>query len=203
MKRTFSLSSTLALLVALTGCGDDDPTGSTGGDLTEGEAAALAEIVASGLFETFVQNQGPAPAPALVTGTFSIDADIQCEFGGLVAVSGNLAFDIDDQTGDGTLDYTVTQDHQNCVGESDSGQRFTLNGQPNVTSDFLVTLTSDILTFAGDYGGAVAWTTGERSGTCPVDVDFSFTGDATGDSGTATISGSVCNVSFSSTLTVG
>ena len=38
MKRTFSLSSTLALLVALTGCGDDDPTGSTGGDLTEGEA---------------------------------------------------------------------------------------------------------------------------------------------------------------------
>lgn len=204
MKPTRLAPWPLALLVALAACGDDDdPTGVTGDALNGDEVAALAEVVAGTMFSTFEQTPEPpqAPGPALATGSFSLNTSLPCELGGVVAVSGTLLFDIDDETGDGTLDYTVTQDHQDCVAEAEDGMRFTLNGAPNVSADFVATLEGTGLTFAGGYVGAVSWVTGARSGTCSMDVDFSLTGDVEAETGTASISGTVCGVNFTHTLT--
>lgn len=200
MTRIYARGLTLALAVALGAC-SDDPTDLVEGDpLTEAEAAALAEVVAGTLFSTWEGTSGPAAAPARASGTFPVDDVFPCESGGSVAVSGSLSFDVDDQTGDGTLDFSVTSVHSDCAGQSEEGIAFTLNGAPDITATFSAVSEGDAIDFSGGYDGAIAWETGEKSGTCSVDVDFSFTGNLATETGSASLAGRVCDITFSQTL---
>jgi len=190
----------LAVLLTLAACGDDDPTDIIEGDpLTEAEAAALAEVVAGTLFASYEQG---LQAPARVTGTLSVDDTYPCEFGGSVDVDGNLAFNINDQTGDGTINFDVTQDHNDCSVMSEDDILFTLNGAPNVTSNFTIVTEGDFLSFTGGYDGAVAFETEDKSGTCSLEVDFSLQGNVATETGSATLNGRVCGITFSHDLTL-
>ena len=190
----------LALVV---GACSDDPTDIIEGDpLTEAEVAALAEVVAGTLFSTWEGTAGPAPAPARASGTLQINDEFPCEFGGSVAVAGSFAFDVDDETGDGTVDFEVTTVHSDCQAESDAGVDFTLNGAPNITASFSVVSDGDLFSFSGGYVGAVAWETGDKSGTCSIDVDFSLTGNLAAETGSASLTGRVCGVTFEHSLTL-
>jgi len=188
-------------LLAGTACGDDDPTDIVEGDpLTEAEVEALAEVVAGTLFATY--DQGALTAPAAVSGTFQFDDTFPCEFGGSVNVDGSYAFDVDDDTGDGTLTFDVTQDHNDCGAESDGGILFVLNGAPDITATFTIVTEGTFLSFTGGYDGAVGFETVDKSGTCSLDVDFSLQGDVAAETGSATLTGRVCGITFTHNLTL-
>jgi hypothetical protein len=190
----------VALLWVAAACSDNPIDIVEGDPLTEAEVDALAEVVAGTLFATWEQSSGPASGPARATGTFQMNDELPCEYGGSVAVSGSLAFDVDDETGDGTLNFNVTQEHADCVVESEEDIRFTLNGAPNITSSFTVVTEGSAISFAGAFDGAADWATGDKSGTCGLDVDFSLTGDLAAETGSASLTGRVCGVTFSHTL---
>lgn len=200
LARTLPLA--LALGVALGACGDD-PTDIIEGDpLTEAEAAALAEVVAGSIFATWENSPTPAPspAPARASGSAQVNDEFPCEFGGSVAVSGSLSYDVDDQTQDGTLQFSVTTDHDDCAVESDDGIGFILNGAPNITAAFTIVSQGNSLSFTGGYEGAVSWATDEKSGRCSIDVDFDLTGDVAAETGSASLTGRVCGVTFDHSL---
>ena len=194
----------LALALGLGACGDDPVTIVEGDPLTADEAEALAEVVAGTLFSTWEQSSGPAPAPALApalaSGTLQVDDVFPCELGGSVAVSGSVSFNVDDQTGDGTINFSVTSVHNACAGESQGGIAFTLTGAPDIEASFSAVSEGDAFSFSGGYEGAVAWETGEKSGTCSVDVEFSLSGNLATETGSASITGQVCDATISHTL---
>jgi hypothetical protein len=195
----------LALVLALVvGACSSDPTDIVEGDpLTQAEAAALAEAVAATLFATWEQSSAataPAAAPARASGTFQFDDVIACEFQGSVGISGSLAFNVDDESGDGTLAFTVTADHDDCGVESDDGTAFVLNGSPNISASFTIVSEGSALSFTGGYEGAVSWATGDKSGRCSVDVEFSLEGDIVAETGSASLTGRVCGITFSHNL---
>jgi hypothetical protein len=188
-------------LLAVAACGDDDPTDLIEGDeLTQAEAEALAEVVAGTLFATY--GQGALAAPARASGTLEVEDNFPCEFGGSVDVIGDLTFDIDDETGDGTITFDVTQDHIDCGAESEEGIRFVLNGAPDITSTFTIVQDGNLLSFSGGYDGAVGFETEDKEGTCSLDVDFSLQGNVATETGTATLNGRVCGITFSHNLTL-
>jgi hypothetical protein len=196
----FSRGLTLALALVVGAC-SDNPTDIIEGDaLTQAEAAALAEVVAATLFSTWETASGPPTAPARASGTFQFQDQLPCELGGSVAVSGSLSYNVDDESGDGTLNFSLTGVHSDCQGESQDGIALTLNGAPNITASFSVVSEGDAIAFSGGYDGAVEWATGEKSGTCSVDVDFSLTGNVATETGSASLQGRVCGITFSHSL---
>ena len=203
MSRISARGLTLALALFVGAC-SDDPTDIVEGDpLTEAEAAALAEVVAGSLFSTWEQSSAapsPAAAPARASGNVQIDDEFPCEFGGTVAVAGSLVFDVDDESGDGTLVFQITTDHEGCGVESEEGIAFILNGSPNISAGFTIVSDGDNLSFSGGYDGAVGWATDDKSGRCSIDVDFSLTGDVVAETGSASLTGRVCGITFSHSL---
>ncbi|MDZ7778559.1 MAG: hypothetical protein U5R14_01305 [Gemmatimonadota bacterium] len=190
----------LALLVAVGACGDS-ATDVVTDELSEAEAAALAEVMSENVFATWQQDQGQAAmAPSLATFERSVQLEASCELSGSVSVSGDVVMETSETSEDVTIDYTVTQVHQSCVGESEDGVRFTLDGAPDVTANFTVEAGEDLVTLDGGYAGSVDWSTDDKQGTCSVDVTFTAEVSQAGQSGSVTMSGSVCGVSFSDSV---
>ena len=52
------------------------------------------------------------------------------------------------------------------------------------------------------YDGAVGFETVDKSGTCSLDVDFSLQGDVAAETGSATLTGRVCGITFTHNLTL-
>jgi hypothetical protein len=204
MNRTHVRGTALAMLLAVAACGDSATE--VVGDLTQAEAAALAEVVAGTVISTFDEGgpmAGPALGPALATLSQQVSFEGPCEFGGTVAVAGELDIVTDDETEELTsLEYTVTQVHNGCVGESQDGLRFTLTGAPNVTANFLVETEGDLIAMNGGYSGAVDWSTDGKSGTCTLSVEFSLDLNLGSESASASMAGTVCGVNFSESVTV-
>jgi hypothetical protein len=175
------------------------------GDLTQAEAAALAEVVGATLLTSAVEvptedpEGGPAAAP--FSGSGSIDAEAPCALGGTVSVSGTLSYEGDDETGEVEADLAVTQVHHGCVAESQDGTRFTLTGAPQIAATLSLLVSENTLSMTGSYAGAVGWETDGREGTCSIDIEFSI--DMSGESGAASMSGSVCGADVSHSLNVG
>lgn len=203
-----------ALVVAfpLVACGGDDGVGLSGDTLTEDEAAALAEyVVGQGLEQGFegYQTEGTAQAPARVPFTYeeSFSTTAPCPEGGSLAVSASFTATGDTEVeGDITLDFSLTQTHDDCavVPESTDVQ-FTLNGAPNVSLDFVIEVTNgEEVEAGGDLGGALSWATDDgRTGTCPVDMDYALDVNLTTEVGTATLDGTICGVTLSRTIDMG
>lgn len=201
MNRKHVRGMMLALVVAVGACGDsDDPTEVVTDELSEAEAAALAEVMSENAFATWQQDQA-AMAPSLATFEQSVSFEADCELGGSVSVSGDMVAETSETTEDVTIDYTVTQVHQSCVAESSDGLRFTLDGAPDVTVNFVVETGGDLVTLDGGYAGSVDWSTDDKQGSCSVDIDFTAEVSQTGESGSASMSGSVCGRSVSNSVT--
>ena len=50
---------------------------------------------------------------------------------------------------------------------------------------------------SGSYAGALAWQSDGRSGRCGIDLDFSASGNQSSDSGSVSMSGTICGQSIS------
>lgn len=202
MNRVHIRGVTLAMLVAVAACGDSATE--VVGDLSQAEAEALAEVVGATVFASTSEvpwAQG-APARTPVSGSETVSATVPCELGGTVDVHGSLEYSGDTET---VIDATfgLTQVHDGCVAESQDGIRFTLDGAPNVSADMSLSVSQNDVSLEGMYGGAVDWSTDGRDGTCSLDVTLSVDMSNTSESGSASMAGTVCGVSFQRAVTVG
>ncbi len=205
MNRMHVRCAAVALIFAAGAC-DESPTNV--GDLSQAEAEALAEVVGAQVINgAFGASQrgtaASGPAAAIVSYEESLSFTGECEFGGTVSVDADLQGQVDDQTGEGTVSFTLTQIHDGCVGESDDGTVFTLYGAPSVTAQLDMEVSEEMFAFDGSFDGAVDWTAGEdREGTCTIDVTFSVDTNAGMQSGSASMQGSVCGIDFSKSLSI-
>ena len=204
MNRMHVRGGALALLLATAACGDSATD--VMGDLTEAEAAALAEVVAGTVVSTVEANGAAATAargPALATINQQVSFEAPCELGGTVAIDGALDLVTNDETEElESLEYSVTQAHDGCVTESQDGTTFTLDGAPNVTANLVVLAEGEAVSMDGSYSGAVDWATDGKSGTCTLSVEFSLDLNLGSDTGSAMMSGTVCGMSFSNSVNV-
>lgn len=204
MNRMFVRNGALALLLTTAACGDS--VTEVVGDLTQAEAEALAEVVAGTVLSTWEGEGAAATAargPSLATYNQQLSLEAPCEFGGSVAIDGEIDVVTNDETEElESLEYTVTQAHSGCVAESGDGVRFTLDGAPNVTANLLVLAEGDLISMDGSYSGAVDWSTDGKEGTCTLSVEFSMDLNVAAETGSATMSGTVCGMSFSNSVDV-
>lgn len=202
-KNTVRLFSLLAAL-AVAGCGD--ATGVTG-DLTEAEAADLANLIFQLGFlnsQTLGTPQAvDGPARVIETFTETVQTTASCPQGGTVGLDATLDFAYDSDTGDSSVDYSITQTHTDCAGQGPQGHSFTLNGNPNVTfgltADTNVQSTST--TWSGGMNGGLSWESDGGSGSCTVALEYS--GSSAGQSASFSMSGTVCGHSISQNYSVG
>jgi hypothetical protein len=196
-----------AAVVCVTGaaCGNG-PTEVVGG-LTQAELEALAEVVGTSLVSSLANEDGPMAGPALaplaavrLQRELSFTAD--CALGGSLVVSGRLDANVDQAAGTGTLEYSLTQTHQECRVASEDGVVFTLTGAPHVTSSLVARASDQVLSVEGTYQGAVAWVTEEKEGLCSLSVELEIGLDLVGEATFAAMSGTVCGVRFSRTVSV-
>ena len=197
---------TLALLAALAigACGGDDPVSTT--NLSEAEAQELAgAILTQGFSQAMTLNAGPpaqsADGPQMVTFNETVEVTADCPLGGQLSLDGNASGDIDDQTGAGTIEYTMTLVHSGCVVPGDQGTQFTLTGNPSLVFTFDITTDGgDNTSFSGGFDGAVSFSTSDADGSCA--MAYSFSGDTSADGFSFSTSGTVCGIDVSQNLTI-
>ena len=204
MNRMHVRGAAIALILAAGAC-DDSPTNV--GDLSQAEAEALAEVVGAqvvnGAFSSRMQGGQAGPAAAPVSYEESVSFTAEGEMGGTVAVNSDFSGQADDETGEGSFSFTLSQIHDGCVAESEDGIVFTLWGNPSVTAQLDMEVADEILSFDGSFDGAVDWETEDREGTCTIDVTFSVDLDGGMETGAAQMQGSVCGIDFSKSVNVG
>lgn len=189
----------MATMLSLAACGGDDSV--TPGNLTQEEAEELATAIFSqSFFDALTLNYAP-PAqspdgPALAQYTTTVETTAQCPMGGQVALDAVVDVDENDETGAGTVDFSVALVHAACVVQGEMGTRFTLTGDPSLVFDFLMTSDGqENLSFSGSITGAVAWATDGKEGSCSVGYEFS--GETTQNGFGFQANGSVCGTQIS------
>lgn len=209
MKRFLYACVLLFLSAGLVAC-SDDPTGTDG--LSQQEVEQLAEVIFGQALTvgftsyepatTFEGDPGIGMSVAAVPFSFEIGPDLfDCPLGGAVEIALSFSGDVDDATGAGTVDMGITQDHADCVIQSEEGTQFTLNGAPETTTDVSMSVdAAQDFTMTGAFGGGVAWATGGRSDTCTIDLGIDASGNLETGAITGTVSGTMCGQDVSQTF---
>lgn len=197
----------LLATVGLGACGDD---GAGPGDtLSEQESAAMVAFI---LGESFgasgvqVSAQQVQDAPPLARAQVDFDESqtivASCPLGGSVVVEMDASGFYDDASAAFEIDATQVQTHDGCSGQGEQGFQFTVDGAPNLTTELYMTQdeSGQNATAEGSIAGAVAWSAGDRAGTCTMNVQFSMS--TSPEAGNFTISGSACGHSMTRNVSV-
>jgi hypothetical protein len=185
------------------GCGgDDSPVGVNSGDaLTEAEL----QVVFYALSDAFSSiGAGPAavgPARATQSASESFDDTAPCEAGGSIAVKGSANGTYDDVTQALDFSFQLRMTPNGCRVPTET-TTIVLDGDPYIQFDMDFSSSETSLELSGSQQGGISFTAEDgRSGTCAIDIDFSGTLDQQSQSGSSSVSGTVCGVSASN-LTV-
>lgn len=200
---------TLAILVGLAACADgDDITGPEGLNAVQVQALAAAVFGQSfAIYTTLptgMSSTAEIPGPQAATVNQTFQATVPCELGGSVAVAASVNGTVDDVSGAADMDYSVQQDYDQCT-VSGGQENFTLDGTPGVTHT--AQMSSDGMGNANISGlittgtGALAWSTGGKSGTCAIALGYTGSSSAMG-AASFSISGTVCGIAVSQDLNV-
>lgn len=194
---------TAGLAITAIGCGGDDgPMGVNSGDaLTEAELQVVFYAI-SNAFSTF--GAAPAavgPARAVHSASESFDESAPCELSGSIAASGSASGTYDDVTGALDLTYHLRMTPNSCEVPTETTS-IVLQGAPYIQLDMDFSLSETALSMSGSQVGGISFTADDgRSGSCAFDIDFSGNVDLGAQSGSSSVSGTVCGVSASN-LTV-
>lgn len=188
----------LTLSLGLVACGDDDPTGPGTDELSEAEAIVMMEaLVEAGGFGMASFGSAGVAGPLAAPQTFSLDVTEDCPVGGSVAVAGDIT--VDDATGEISVD--LTQTHQSCSATAGAtGETWTFNGNPGIGLQMSLITTETEFDLAGTQQGGIAWSQDDRSGSCSIDVTWSFSGSQTANTFSGSVSGSVCGYDVTETI---
>ena len=191
--------------VALTACGDGnapDPI-----QLTEAQAEDMLDALsAAGAFETELSvasaaRTANATALALVAAaiTNTVDASAPCPDGGTAGIKGTATANDDFSV----ISANVTQTFSNCKSTSSAGTLWTFNGAPSIVSTMSMTTnqSTGAFTLAMTQRGALDVVGPDASGRCVIDLTLDASGNDIAGTGTITISGTVCGVTITQTVT--
>ena len=201
MNRTPFRLGALALLLSfgVMACGDDSPTQS-GDTLTQAEAESMmgALALAGGVGFFGMGFAADDPSMAMSMDTFPIDATIDCSGGGTLQMSGEVTVSNQGES----ISMTQTLTHQSCTETSPQDDRsWTFNGSPSINTQLAGSATDTTINFQGSQTGGISWSSGGSSGTCQMNVDYSVSGSSAGGAVTVNISGTVCGVDVSQSVT--
>lgn len=204
MKNYIPALGVFLLALSTAGCGVLSP----GDELTEAEAADLALALAQmGLQSGPMVSAQQAPGAEAARITMTINETESCEGGGSAATVGSATVDVNEQTGAGSMSFTLTVTPTNCGVRTASGKVFRLTGDPNlgVSGQFTFTQTSFDGTVNQD--GRFKWAADDgRSGSCSLTLRavYDFTVGQTSMSGSVSVTATVCgrDVNRSTTITV-
>lgn len=188
---------TTALALTVVACGDS-LTGTDAGvdELTNAEVVAFVDVFfgAFDAAEADIDAQEAAAAPAQVPQSFNFSAEVSvpCESGSL-DVTGTIAVTFDDVTEYEDGRFEVSINPMSClVGEGTN--TFTLDGDPRVDIVVDFTVDGDGEHIEGTMNGGFSFESSDgRSGSCAIDVSFSFVSDGV-SVGVTTVSGTICGL---------
>jgi hypothetical protein len=196
----------LATSLGLGACGDSGVDVGTD-ELTEAEAAAIAQFIMSSTITAANSAQASPEGPAMAPYNFEsdVDFDAPCPLGGSVGVAAHVSLSGDTEVQGGVVTMAMTQTHKNCVGQSEeTGQQFTLNGNPDLSAEFSVASDAEgNIDLSGSFQGSLAWETDGRSGACDISMTFTGSGNQLSGAGSSSVSGSVCGVSVTEEVALG
>lgn len=189
--------------IVLSAACDDQPLQVTD-TLSQDEAEDLAAAILSLTLDTDLSQVQPATGgPAAVPTTFehTVEFTTPCPSGGSVDVVAVAEGVVDPDDGTGSLTLALSEAHDACgVTAGDPPTAWTLNGAPGLDIDYDLAWSAAAFEGGGVYDGAVDWSTGDRNGRCVIDLTFDVDGDLEAQTGAATLDGSVCGVSVSSSI---
>jgi hypothetical protein len=132
---------------------------------------------------------GPAAAPVIIDET--VQTTVPCGETGVMEVTARLQADADDETGIGSVVFTLVLEPELCQ-ESTDGSDFTLFGDPNITTVIAASSEGDgVLDIEGSMTGGIGVLTGGRVADCPLDVAFAGT-ESEADGMVLDVEGQVC-----------
>jgi hypothetical protein len=172
-----------------------DPAGPTNA-LGPAEAQVMMEaLVQAGgsLFLAPPTGPGGSPgAPSSVPFSDGFDTTVSCPVAGQLRVSGTVSGDVNPE-GDGTVSLQVRQVHDGCTATASSdGSTWTFDGNPDVQLGLEWTTSGTDVALSGSQVGGIAWSSGDRSGTCAIDLSYGFDVDPAAQAASGSIRGTVC-----------
>ena len=187
---------TTALALTVVACGDS-LTGTDAGveELSDAEVAAFVDAF-FGAFDAAeadidAQEAAAAPAQAPQSLSFSADISVPCESGSL-DVSGSVDVTFDDVTDYEDGRFEVSINPMGClVGQGTN--TFTVDGDPRVDIVVDFTVDADGEHIEGMMNGGFSFASDELTGSCAIDVSFSFESDGV-SAGVTTVSGTICGL---------
>ncbi|MDT8340865.1 MAG: hypothetical protein RQ751_05065 [Longimicrobiales bacterium] len=200
---------TLAGLLFLGAC-DDDATRPAGDTLSQQEAAALTQILMTRTFEAAGEGEplarargNPLRAAAVVDFENSVELTLGCPLGGTWSAARTISGTVDTEAGTVDLQFGLVQIPDACVVEPEEVDgTLTLTGAPDVTSSYAFSGNqSGAFEAAGGIVGALDWATGDRSGRCEVDLQFTGSGDGQGAL-SMSVAGRICQATISEQVSV-
>jgi len=207
-RRTFlKVAFTALTLIPLAAC-DDEPELAPPIPLSQTEAELFGRRFVGhsfgvGFGVTIPIGLGASsPARAIQTYQDELTSEDPCDEGGSVLSNVVVTATYDDVSEDIALDLEIVQTHQGCAISDEGLDTFVVNGSPSIVTDWSFAETSaGLFNTTGSMEGAVTFTSGDRTGTCDVDVAISGSG-LPGEPIVISMEGSVCDAPFSETVSV-
>lgn len=199
--RSCLLATVAAMTVlSLTACDDDESPEPI--PLSETEAELFGRNVFRQGFTVGLRIplQQSAAAGVSMPISDSFDATDLCDGGGSIFTEVSYAGVEDDETGAADVEVTLVQSHQACVIQEGQSDSYTFVGAPAVTHTYDITDDgAGDVSLIGTIDGAFAWSSGDRSGQCVIDV--TITGQTVGEESiSVTLEGSSCGHPISETV---
>jgi len=196
VRHTSFLPLTLVVCgLSVAACGDSTPTGTNSGDpLTNDEISAIFASPIGALIGEVLDFEGAAAslrapvddaAVSLSSAAETFSRTLTCTSGGSVSASGDVT------TSETSVSVDVTESINGCVVTAGTEQ-ITVNGDPNVKIVATGTFTATGGSVSVDIDGGIRYTSGNRSGSCAVDVHLALALSTTGES--ETVTGTLCGV---------
>lgn len=188
------IAAALIAALALTACSDS--TAPKAIQLTDAQAQDLMDALSAvGGVSAPMRMSAYRAGPTTALATISVDQSAACPNGGTYGIKGSYNFD---QAGtSGTI--AITQTYAGCKATSTNGTLWTFNGAPNIATSFSFTsnATTGAFTMSGTEKGGIDAASTVGSGRCNIDITYNMSGNQNTNTGTVSISGSVCGRTIS------
>lgn len=169
--------ASVALAALTLACGDSTAPSAK---LSQDQVGDLLEAL------TAVSSFGATPGTALAAVNFSQTAD--CPNGG----SATVIATVNDNQAAGTATIQIRQGFSGCKATSRKGRVWTFDGNPDIITNIASSRnpTTGAFSITGSQVGGIKFASDLGSGSCEINITFTFSGDAQSFSGSLT--GSAC-----------
>ncbi len=205
MKKQISLLATVGLGLTFFGCGGDDLPSVTAPEstttLTEAQAESMVDLLGmEALIGTFANMDPTSPRLDIRAQTYNFDetysGSVNCLTSGTVDIAGSYSGSVSDTSGN--IDFDMTESFDQCTA-TEGTDEMTVDG--DLTFAMEMTFSGESGNVSGTIIGSLTVSgTGIQTGICGIGLAFTGSGGAGGGSGS--ISGTVCGIDISESMSI-